>query len=86
MPGITSKNMYKSKFTGCKSIQPLRSVLGGITFAAITATSFFGVGLYQLKPTPYPLHTVTDSGFEARHEGKHSGPSQTPAPETARQR
>ena len=30
MSGIPAKN--KSKFIGCKSIQPLRSVLGGSTF------------------------------------------------------
>ena len=34
MSGIPAKNMYKSKFTGCKSIQPPRSVFGRITFCS----------------------------------------------------
>ena len=43
MSGIPAKNMYKSKFTGCKSIQPL---IGQYfleeSFAAITAMSVSG--------------------------------------------
>ena len=45
---IPAKNMYKSKFTGCKSIQPLRSVLAGSTFCSNDCCESFGVGLYQL--------------------------------------
>ena len=48
MSGITAKSMYKSKFTGCKSIQPLRSVHGGITFCSNHCDESFWVGLHQL--------------------------------------
>ena len=42
------KNMYKSKFTGCKSIQPLRSVLGGNIFCSNDCYECLWVGLYQI--------------------------------------
>ena len=40
--GILAKNMYKSKFTGCKSIQPLRQYLVEAPFTAMTVPSLFG--------------------------------------------
>ena len=46
--GIPAENMYKSKFTGCKSIQPHRSVLGGSTFYGNDCYECFWVGVYQL--------------------------------------
>ena len=48
MSGIPAKNMYKSKFTGCKSIQPLMSVLGGSTFYSNDCSESFWVDLYQI--------------------------------------
>ena len=42
MSGLPAKNMYKSKFTGCKSIQPLRSVLGGSIFCSNDCYESFG--------------------------------------------
>ena len=41
-------SMYKSKFTGCKSIQPLRSVFGGSTFCSNDCSESLWVGLDQL--------------------------------------
>ena len=41
----TYKNIYKSKFTGCKSIQPLWSVVGGSTFCSNDCYESFWVGL-----------------------------------------
>ena len=48
MSGIPSNNMYKSEFTGCKSIQPMRSVLGGITFCSNDCYECFWVDLHQV--------------------------------------
>ena len=46
MSGIAAENVYKSQFTGCKSIQPLRSVLGGSTFCSNDCyESFWGRSL-----------------------------------------
>ena len=45
---IPAKNMYKSKFTGCKSIQPLSSVLCGSIFYSNGCYEASWVGLYQL--------------------------------------
>ena len=42
MSGIPVKNKFKSKFTGCKCIQPLRSVLGGSTFCSNDCCECFG--------------------------------------------
>ena len=48
MSGIPAKNMYKSKFTGCKSILPFSLVLGGRTFCSNDCYEYFWVDLYQL--------------------------------------
>ena len=44
MSGIPTKNMYKSKFNGCKSTQSLRSVLGGSTICSNDCYEYFWVG------------------------------------------
>ena len=48
MSGIPAQNKYKSKFTGCKSIQPLRSVLGGSTFCSNDCYESLGRSLIAL--------------------------------------
>ena len=48
MSGIIAKNMYKSKFSGCKSIHPLRLVLGGSNFCSNDCYESFWVGLPAL--------------------------------------
>ena len=46
MSRIPEKNMYKSKFTGCK--ETLGQYLVEANFSAMTVMSLFWVGLYQL--------------------------------------
>ena len=48
MLGIPPKSMYKSKFTGCKSIQPQRAEVGGSNFCSNDCYKSFWVGLSQL--------------------------------------